>query len=42
MESSIVVREEDKRSSLAELWLQYAMTLPAPKREYSASYAPRP
>ncbi len=37
MESSIVVREEDKRSSLAELWLQYAMTLPAPKREYSAS-----
>ena len=37
MEASIVVREEDKRSSLAELWLQYAMTLPAPKREYSAS-----
>ncbi|WP_414612015.1 esterase/lipase family protein [Stenotrophomonas muris] len=37
MESSIVVREEDKRSSLAELWLQHAMTLPAPKREYSAS-----
>ncbi|KAG1251479.1 hypothetical protein G6F68_012250 [Rhizopus microsporus] len=37
MEGSIVVREEDKRSSLAELWLQYAMTLPAPKREYSAS-----
>ncbi|WP_446001561.1 esterase/lipase family protein [Stenotrophomonas maltophilia] len=37
MESSIVVREEDKRSSLAELWLQYAMTLPAPKREYTAS-----
>lgn len=37
MEASIVVREEDKRSSLAELWLQYAMTLPAPKREYSTS-----
>ena len=37
MEGSIVVREEDKRSSLAELWLRYAMTLPAPKREYSAS-----
>lgn len=37
MEASIVVREEDKRSSLSELWLQYAMTLPAPKREYSAS-----
>ncbi len=37
MEGSIVVREEDKRSSLAELWLQHAMTLPAPKREYSTS-----
>ncbi len=36
MEASIVVREEDKRSALAELWLQYALTLPAPKREYSA------
>nr|WP_180167529.1 alpha/beta hydrolase [Stenotrophomonas sp. SbOxS2]NYU00634.1 alpha/beta hydrolase [Stenotrophomonas sp. SbOxS2] len=38
MEASIVVREEDKRSSLAELWVQYAMTMPAPKRE-SASVA---
>lgn len=37
MEASIVVREEDKRSALAELWLQHAMTLPAPTREYSAS-----
>ena len=36
MEASIVVREEDKRSALAELWLQHAMGLPAPKREYSA------
>lgn len=33
MEGSIVVREEDKRSALAELWVQYAMTMPAPKRE---------
>ncbi|WP_313139699.1 alpha/beta fold hydrolase [Stenotrophomonas sp.] len=37
MEASIVVREEDKRSSLAELWLQYAMSLPAPKRESPAA-----
>ncbi|WP_313439509.1 alpha/beta fold hydrolase [Stenotrophomonas sp.] len=31
MESSIVVREEDKRSTLAELWLQQAMAMPTPK-----------
>ena len=31
MEASIVVREEDKRSTLAELWLQQAMAMPAPK-----------
>ncbi|WP_295517823.1 triacylglycerol lipase [uncultured Stenotrophomonas sp.] len=31
MEASIVVREEDKRSTLAELWLQQAMAMPTPK-----------
>jgi len=33
MESSIVVREEDKRSTLAELWLQHAMAMPSPKNK---------
>lgn len=33
MEGSVVVREEDKRSALAELWLQHAMAMQAPIRE---------
>ncbi|MGE6332576.1 esterase/lipase family protein [Stenotrophomonas sp. NPDC077659] len=40
MEASIVVREEDKRSTLAELWLQQAMAMPTPKGKRGAAPAP--
>lgn len=39
MEASIVVREEDKRSTLAELWLQQAMAMPTPKPKRGAEPA---
>ncbi len=41
MEASIVVREEDKRSTLAELWLQQAMAMPAPKQKRGTTTAMR-
>ena len=41
MEASIVVREEDKRSALAELWLQQAMALPVPKAKRETTPAMR-